>query len=30
MVRARLLDTERLTPEYRPNWRWAGDPRITM
>jgi hypothetical protein len=30
MVRARLLETERLAPEYRPNWRWAGDPRITM
>jgi hypothetical protein len=26
MVRARLLETERFTPEYRPNWRWAGNP----
>jgi hypothetical protein len=26
MVRARLLETENLTRDYRPNWRWAGDP----
>jgi hypothetical protein len=26
MVRARLLETENLSPDYRPNWRWAGDP----
>ena len=26
MVRARLLETERLAPDYRPNWRWAGSP----
>jgi uncharacterized protein (DUF885 family) len=26
MVRARLLETEELGPDYRPSWRWAGDP----
>jgi len=26
MVRARLLETEDLRSDYRPSWRWAGDP----